>query len=121
LGTPRELYDHPVNRYVADFVGKSNMFVGPREGTVLSVRPEMIELSGSRRRLPKGLAVVADAIVLNRIFVGEFTHYRLASVTLGEFAVQVPRKTERESGTFEIGDNVAAGWAESAALVLADV
>ncbi len=26
-GSPRELYDHPVNRYVADFVGKSN-FIG---------------------------------------------------------------------------------------------
>lgn len=26
-GSPRELYDHPINRYVADFVGKSN-FIG---------------------------------------------------------------------------------------------
>jgi spermidine/putrescine transport system ATP-binding protein len=28
IGSPRELYDHPVNRYVADFVGKSNFFEG---------------------------------------------------------------------------------------------
>jgi spermidine/putrescine transport system ATP-binding protein len=27
-GTPRELYDRPVNRYVADFVGKSNFIPG---------------------------------------------------------------------------------------------
>lgn len=27
-GTPRELYDEPVNGYVADFVGKSNFFAG---------------------------------------------------------------------------------------------
>jgi spermidine/putrescine transport system ATP-binding protein len=27
-GTPRELYDEPVNSYVADFVGKSNFFSG---------------------------------------------------------------------------------------------
>jgi spermidine/putrescine transport system ATP-binding protein len=27
-GTPRELYDEPVNRYVADFVGKTNFFNG---------------------------------------------------------------------------------------------
>ncbi|MEM7171776.1 MAG: ABC transporter ATP-binding protein [Pseudomonadota bacterium] len=27
-GTPRDLYDRPVNRYVADFVGKSNFFEG---------------------------------------------------------------------------------------------
>ncbi len=30
IGSPRELYDRPANRYVADFVGKSNFF----EGTV---------------------------------------------------------------------------------------
>jgi spermidine/putrescine transport system ATP-binding protein len=28
IGTPRELYDEPVNGYVADFVGKSNFFAG---------------------------------------------------------------------------------------------
>ena len=27
-GSPRELYDAPVNRYVADFVGKTNFFSG---------------------------------------------------------------------------------------------
>ena len=27
-GSPRELYDEPVNRYVADFVGKTNFFTG---------------------------------------------------------------------------------------------
>ena len=28
IGSPRELYDYPLNRYVADFVGKSNFFEG---------------------------------------------------------------------------------------------
>jgi spermidine/putrescine transport system ATP-binding protein len=28
VGSPRNLYDEPVNRYVADFVGKSNFFAG---------------------------------------------------------------------------------------------
>ncbi len=27
-GSPRELYDEPINRYVADFVGKTNFFTG---------------------------------------------------------------------------------------------
>ena len=27
-GSPRELYDAPVNRYVADFIGQSNFFGG---------------------------------------------------------------------------------------------
>lgn len=33
LGSPRELYDEPASRYVADFVGRSNIF----EGTVLEL------------------------------------------------------------------------------------
>jgi len=28
VGSPRELYDQPANRYIADFVGKSNFFSG---------------------------------------------------------------------------------------------
>ena len=35
-GSPRELYDEPVNRYVADFVGKTNFFNG-----------EVVDVSGS--------------------------------------------------------------------------
>lgn len=31
VGSPRELYDHPANRYIADFVGKSNFFDGTVE------------------------------------------------------------------------------------------
>jgi spermidine/putrescine transport system ATP-binding protein len=31
-GSPRELYDHPVNRYVADFVGKTNFIAGRVSG-----------------------------------------------------------------------------------------
>jgi spermidine/putrescine transport system ATP-binding protein len=33
MGGARELYDDPINRYVADFVGKSNFIVGVLEGT----------------------------------------------------------------------------------------
>jgi spermidine/putrescine transport system ATP-binding protein len=120
VGTPRELYDTPSGRYVADFVGKSNFFAGPRSGTVTSVRPEMIELSATARKLPSGLAVSTQAQVLNRIFVGDFTQYRLASEALGEFLVVSPRRSERDVGTFEIGDNIAAGWRGDAALTLTD-
>jgi spermidine/putrescine transport system ATP-binding protein len=35
-GSPRDLYDEPVNRYVADFVGKTNFFSG-----------EVVEVNGS--------------------------------------------------------------------------
>ena len=41
VGSPMDLYDRPINRYVADFVGKSNFFDGVIEhieGGVLDVR-----------------------------------------------------------------------------------
>ena len=36
VGSPRELYDQPANRYIADFVGKSNFFNGKVESLIKS-------------------------------------------------------------------------------------
>jgi spermidine/putrescine transport system ATP-binding protein len=119
IGSPRELYDHPVNRYVADFVGKSNFFEGPKAGTVISVRPEVIEIAATGPALPEGLNVRLPVRVLNRIFLGEHTEYRVAHEKMGEFMVLSPRKSERGSNMFEIGDVAVAGWRTDQALVLA--
>jgi len=45
-GSPTELYDEPVNRYVADFVGKSNFFAG----TVVEADGDgaQVEIEGGR-------------------------------------------------------------------------
>jgi len=120
VGTPRELYDKPINRYVAEFVGKSNFFTTEVPGKVTSVRPEFIDIARTAKGLPRGLAVSTEARVLNRIFLGEQTEYRVASESLGEFAIVTPYKTEREAGAFDIGDKIAAGWRSEAARLLPD-
>ncbi len=117
-GSPRELYDKPVNRYVADFVGKTNFFAGPSGAEVLSVRPELIEIAGSERQLPDGLSARFPVKVLNRIFLGEHTEYVVSSDRLGEFMVMAPRMSEREAGVYEIGDMIAAGWRAEAERIL---
>ena len=119
-GSPRELYDRPVSRYVADFVGKTNFFTGPSKTHVLSVRPEMIEIAASTGQLPEGLSARLPVRILNRIFLGEHTEYRVAHDTLGEFMVMAPRKSEREAGVHEIGDMIAAGWRADAERILPD-
>jgi len=46
-GSPRELYDAPVNKYVADFVGKTNFLHGEvidRDDSVISVKSEAGEI-----------------------------------------------------------------------------
>lgn len=54
-GSPNELYDEPVNHYVADFIGKSNFFAGEvleadEDGTLIKVKADKA-LHG---RNPKG-------------------------------------------------------------------
>jgi spermidine/putrescine transport system ATP-binding protein len=120
IGSPLDLYDRPSNRYVADFVGKSNFFEGPRPGTVTSVRPEMVELASMRDGMSEGLDTTTEARVINRIFIGDVTQYRLANDRLGEFLAVRPRRNDARSATFEIGDSVLAGWRSGAAQVLTD-
>ncbi len=141
VGSPRDLYDWPASRYVADFVGKSNFFPGrvtasaagrtalaaagghgitgtaPVEiaagaSATASLRPEQIALS----RKAGGLSVS----VINRIFLGEHTEYLVRHSDLGEFLVLVSRQAEAAEGGFEPGDAAHASWPDGAALILAD-
>lgn len=138
VGSPRELYDAPISRYVADFVGKSNFFDGilssvdgtigtvdlpgrPGKGKLrpgtevgtpvsLSVRPEQIALTRS--------PAAFEVRVKNRIFLGEHTEYLVNSVTLGDFLVLVSRQAEAVDGIFEPDDIVHAEWNPETALIL---
>jgi ABC-type Fe3+/spermidine/putrescine transport system ATPase subunit len=44
VGPPRELYDRPANRFVADFLGRMNPWPDRDGRPVLGVRPEHVEL-----------------------------------------------------------------------------
>jgi spermidine/putrescine transport system ATP-binding protein len=144
VGSPRDLYDRPKNRYVADFVGKSNFFAGRvaavtatgcslllegglqvagqttqslavGQAAAASLRPEQISLS----RAP-GQGVSLPVRVVTRIFLGEHTEYLVTHDTLGNFLVLVPRQAEASEGGFEPGDAGHASWQDGAALILAD-
>lgn len=140
VGSPRDLYDRPTNRYVADFVGKSNFFSGSVDADGTSVtaaghriaghmthalgagqaasaclRPEQISLT--RRR---GEGVSLPVRVQTRIFLGEHTEYLVKHADLGAFLVLVPRQAEAGEGGFEPGDDAHATWRDGAALILAD-
>jgi spermidine/putrescine transport system ATP-binding protein len=140
-GSPTVLYDQPVNRYVADFVGKSNFITGTLsartglEGQVLtatgqvfagqlsgpleqganvslSIRPEQIGLSHAARQGAEPVSVI------NRIFLGEHTEYLVRHAALGDLLVLVARQAEAAEGGFEPGDAGHATWAPEAGLIL---
>ncbi len=141
VGSPRELYDRPASRYVADFVGKSNFFpgriaevaagrtvlisagghrisglapveIGAGRDAAASLRPEQIALSRKGNGVP--------VTVVNRIFLGEHTEYLVRNGDLGEFLVLVSRQAEAAEGGFGPGDQAFAAWPEGTALILGD-
>jgi len=140
-GSPHALYDEPVSRYVADFVGKSNFFDGvfapgpggggqivtpsghhfagripvplaPGAKAALSLRPEQIELTHSAR------AGGEPVTVINRIFLGEHTEYLVRHAALGDILVLVARQAEATERGFAPGDAGCIGWAADTALIL---
>ena len=104
IGTPREIYERPVNQFVADFVGTTNFLegtvLGPDSGTdwmvidteigqlrshatepmragdkvSLSVRPEDIELFEQK---PDGGVAPLQALVDQKVFLGEAMDFRV--------------------------------------------
>jgi spermidine/putrescine transport system ATP-binding protein len=150
VGSPRELYDNPLNRYVADFVGKSNFFDGVVETTgdgrqrvkldnghsldvevsataaamahghpvTLNVRPEQIVLARDASRLPDDAAIVIEAEVRNRIFLGEHTEYLLHDAAFGEFLALAPRQVEATEKPFDVNEKIYVCWSRAAALLL---
>jgi spermidine/putrescine transport system ATP-binding protein len=143
-GSPTALYDQPIDRYVADFVGKSNFIDGvvvamsetagqietasgqrfsgrvaaglARGATVsLSLRPEQIGLHRQQR------AGAEAATIVNRIFLGEHTEYLVRHATLGDLLVLVARQAEAQEGSFAPGAAAWMSWGPDAGLILPQV
>jgi ABC-type sugar transport system ATPase subunit len=115
VGSPRELYDHPMNRFVAGFIGASpmNFFAAglDADGRVctggapgpltLGVRPEHIELGGADARLPGARLTVE---VIDRECCGDHDLLRVES-TAGRFNIERPSPCGLRAG-----DRVQAWW-----------
>jgi spermidine/putrescine transport system ATP-binding protein len=141
-GTPREVYDHPVNRFVADFVGEANFLSGavaidggrphfePTGGgrvvaptgatagpATLMVRPESLTLRRPADQ-PAADPGIAGRIV-NIAFLGNHTRITLAT-EVGDIVAVRPhgtgiRTTDQEE---ELGQEVHVWWAaDDAALI----
>ena len=78
IGGAREVYENPANRFVADFVGTSNVFDGAAAATLLgrsgsfAIRPERIVLVPAGEVVPAGMRSV-DADVAEVVYAGPIT------------------------------------------------
>jgi putrescine transport system ATP-binding protein len=113
VGTPRELYEQPASRYVAEFFGEANVFEAL--GRTVMVRPEHLRLA--RQAPAQGGAL--QGRVESLMFLGSFYAARVvldggkpvtARLSPGELAA---------AGSPEPGDSVHVSWAPDAARTLA--
>ena len=137
VGTPREIYERPASRFVADFIGRTNLLdaaVGS-DGTVRLANGVRIEAEASmpagsavsvslrpeRARLHRRAAATAegsslDGTVRDITYLGHAVVY---AVSVGSMSVEV--RSEGEVGEpFSVGDEVTISWDHGAAAVVAD-
>ncbi len=115
VGPPIELYDEPVNRFVADFLGTANLIEGAlqtqdgkllfeaKEGRMAMFRPQdltiqpLLVAGGSESTFLAGQ-------VEHREFLGNLVRY---TVLVGEHGILVDDSHQAGRPVFNVGDNVA--------------
>ncbi len=97
VGTPIEIYDHPVTRFVADFIGEMNFMETP-DG-IRAVRPESLSLSrGSQGDLHGHIRTI---MVLG--------HYAEVNVQCGDAVIKCNVQRDQMAG-WAVGDEVSLSY-----------
>jgi spermidine/putrescine transport system ATP-binding protein len=142
VGSPRDIYDRPAVRFVANFIGESNFLAGsvtkaakgeaqvslaegiaitassaegfaPKGDVTVVVRPEHAQLAPFK----KGAGIAGT--VENVVYFGTDTHYHLRLAKGTPFTVRT-QNTHQRGGEFETGDRISLLIADGAAQVLRD-
>jgi spermidine/putrescine transport system ATP-binding protein len=136
VGTPEEIYDAPVDRFVADFIGRSNFLPGTVESSAsvclsngariavasdgivgsqvaISLRPERVEIT-ERGEAPSGRPVL-DGTVSSVTFLGSSIVYQVA---LDWLTVEVRTENRPSVPRRDVGDDVALWWRDDAVAVV---
>ena len=133
VGSPKEIYNHPVNRFVASFIGESNFLPATREGdryrldcgaliaaptakadrVTLTVRPEQVRLAAM------GEADAIPATIINLVYFGTDTHCHLSLSDGTEVVARLQSPATGDAG-LGLGQAVALRFVPEAIQVLED-
>ncbi len=129
IGTPAELYDRPATRFVASFVGETNLFRGrptgsgsgamletenggqiPLDGIADLPRDEMIEISIRPERLTIGgdARCTVEATIVEVGFAGEMI--RVTAQTSSGDQFRVKQQNRGQAGQLATGTSIQIGW-----------
>ena len=126
LGAPAELYERPATRFVAGFVGTSNLLSGAaaqailgREGT-FTIRPEKIRLAAPDATVGPD-ETSATGVVRGVVYLGPDTRYVVTLDAGGELVVtQQNLSTSSTEALAQEGKAVRLVWARQHQLPIAD-
>jgi ABC-type Fe3+/spermidine/putrescine transport system ATPase subunit len=113
LGAPREIYDRPATRFVADFIGETN-FIRVR-GEIVAVRPEHLRVTRSATPAEDALA----ATVVVTMVVGSAVQCVVRTDDGQELLVREQRaRGATGAESLREGERVFVSWASEEALEL---
>ncbi len=143
IGTPRQIYNHPIERFVADFIGSTNFL----SIEVLSIEERHARLKLSSRvevrvKLPDGVvasdsvtAVVRpeysllfadpsgkgdlNGVIENIVYFGTDTHYHIRLPDETMFVSRIQNKLE-DTEAFNVGQSVSIAFKPNSVQVLRD-
>jgi putative spermidine/putrescine transport system ATP-binding protein len=133
LDSPKPLYENPVNRFVADFLGESNFLEGEvvqtgklyftvvsRDGSMfkvsprqdvkighqvcLAIRPERVQIDD----LSGKFANSVDAVIEEIVYSGEVTKYMVRIG--GEQQISLKQANRATQRVLNVGEKVKLGW-----------
>lgn len=149
IGTPGEIYEHPSNRFVADFIGKINLLEGivarflegnavvqceatnepivlPHHSAVaagdavcVAVRPEKIFIT---KEAPEDQAnqTVIRGVVFDLAYFGNLSLYRVKTERGKVIDVSAQNRRREARRYLEWDDEVYLSWNHESALLLTD-
>ncbi|MBW8011547.1 MAG: ABC transporter ATP-binding protein [Chloroflexi bacterium] len=140
IGSPEEIYEQPINRFVAGFIGETNFL----EGTVNQINGKTIDVSLDEHTIVKahsnssahkgqkvGVAIRPEKIslastgmiqgqILEIIYIGTDTRYIIRLKDDTSVTVREQNLNRIQSNKYQRGDEVGMNWDPAHALVLTE-
>lgn len=147
VGVPEDIYEHPNNRFVADFIGETNFIPGSVESggdpvqftiapdvvvpavyagermpagstAVLSIRPEKIDISRPDNEVTiRSKDAHAPGKIVDLVYLGTDTRYVIRIADKADVIVRMQNSTSSEH-FYNVGDDVTAFWSHEHARVM---
>ncbi len=145
VGSPEEVYEHPANRFVADFIGNVNLFEGKLSAdeadrcavttslgeiqvghgvsgkinmrVAIAVRPEKIDISKS---MPEAQHNLFSGKVKEIAYFGSYNTYIVVASDGSTVRITEANTARHAHSNITWGDEVFFWWRDDAAIVLRD-